>query len=61
MKIFAYSMTKCCWAGDTTGYYKKVMCAKAGLSHTIAIYVVKIFPFLAKFILDHKRPKTNQT
>jgi hypothetical protein len=30
-------MTKCCWAGDATGSFKEVMCAKAGLIHTIGI------------------------
>jgi hypothetical protein len=56
MKIFAYSMTKCCWAGVANGSYKKVMCAKAGLIHTIGLCDENI-SFMAKFILDHKRPK----
>ena len=51
MKIFAYSMTnQCCWADIATGKYKKVMCTKAGLIHTIGLYVVKIFPVWAQNI-----------
>ena len=30
-------MTKYCWAGIANGSYKKVMCAKAGLIHTIGL------------------------
>jgi hypothetical protein len=58
MKIFANSMTKCGWAGVATGNYKKVMCAKAGLIHTIGLCGENISFFGTKYILDHKRSKT---
>jgi hypothetical protein len=57
MKTFAYSVTKCCWAGIATGNYKKVMCAKAGLIHTIGLCGENIYFFGTKYTLDHKIPK----
>ena len=51
MKIFAYSMNKCCWAGVSTGSYKKVIKKSKIIYENISF-------FGTKYILDHKRAKT---